>query len=223
MKNPPQEGLDKSVLQDLRRKIVAWDYPPDFQLIEESLCSIYGVSRSPIRQALSYLVAEGLVVHLPRKGFRVKQLHLKEIEELYEFRCALETHIVKGLAARGLPQDVYEQLYLTWSSIERKQSLTCSELAQLDEDFHTSLAIAYGNQLLISEINAINERIFVFRELDFKSEGRIEETQIEHLKILERLVARDSLGVENILQRNLFSGLGNVEKGVMHLISKSYL
>ncbi len=120
MKNTVSGGLDKSVVQDLRRKIVAWDYPPDFQLIEETLCEMYGVSRSPIRQALSHLVAEGLVVHLPRRGFRVKQLHIKEIEELYEFRFALEMHIVRGLSQRGLPQDVYESLYHTWSDIEDK-------------------------------------------------------------------------------------------------------
>lgn len=223
MKNTGADGLDKSVVQDLRRKIVAWDYPPDFQLVEESLCEIYGVSRSPIRQALSHLVAEGLVVHLPRRGFRVKQLHIKEIEELYEFRFALEMHIVRGLSQRGLPQDVYESLYHTWSNIENKQTLTHSQLAQLDEDFHTALTAAYGNQLLLAEMRAINERIFVFREIDFKSSGRLEETQTEHLEILERLVARDRQGVEKILQRNLFSGLGNVETAIIQLIAKSYL
>ncbi len=223
MKNTVSGGLDKSVVQDLRRKIVAWDYPPDFQLIEETLCEMYGVSRSPIRQALSHLVAEGLVVHLPRRGFRVKQLHIKEIEELYEFRFALEMHIVRGLSQRGLPQDVYESLYHTWSDIEDKQDLTHGQLAELDEAFHTSLTAAYGNQLLLAEMKAINERIFVFREIDFKSQGRLEETQTEHLEILERLAARDQQGVERILQRNLFSGLGNVETAIIQLIAKSYL
>lgn len=216
-------GLDKSVLQDLRRRIVAWDYPPDFQLIEEVLCETYQVSRSPIRQALSHLVAEGLVVHIPRRGFRVKQLHIKDIEELYEFRFAIELLIAKGLAQRGLPQDIYQHLYQTWFEIEDKRSISWSELASLDEEFHTKLAEAYGNQLLLLQIHSINERIFVFREIDFQSEGRLEATQKEHLEILERLAARDQEGVEKILQRNLYAGLGNVETMMMKLISKSYL
>ncbi len=218
-----KQGLDKSVLQDLRRRIVAWEYPPDFQLIEESLCEVYQVSRSPIRQALSHLVAEGLVIHLPRRGFRVKQLQIKDVEELYEFRFALEAQILKNLAQRGLPQEVYQQLYTTWSDIENKRQLSWVELAALDEIFHTTLAEVYGNALLLSQIKSINERIFVFREIDFQSQGRLEATQKEHLEILERLVARDSEGVEKILKRNLFSGLGNVETMMMKLISKSYL
>ncbi len=96
-------------------------------------------------------------------------------------------------------------------------------MAELDEAFHTSLTAAYGNQLLLAEMKAINERIFVFREIDFKSQGRLEETQTEHLEILERLAARDQQGVERILQRNLFSGLGNVETAIIQLIAKSYL
>ena len=221
-KKVKEEGLDKSVLQDLRRRIVAWEYPPDFQLVEESLCEVYHVSRSPIRQALSHLVAEGLVTHLPRKGFRVKQLRIKDIEELYEFRFAIELHIAKGLAGRGIPEEVYQLLYQTWADIENKQTLSWAELACLDEEFHTKLAEAYGNELLLSQIHSINERIFVFRELDFQMEARLEATQKEHLEILERLVARDQEGVEKILQRNLYSGLGNVETMMMKLISKSY-
>ncbi len=218
-----KQGLDKSVLQDLRRRIVAWDYPPDFQLVEETLSEEYRVSRSPIRQALSHLVAEGLVIHLPRRGFRVKQLQIKDVEELYEFRFALEAQIVKGLAQRGLPQIIYQSLYNTWCDIENKRTLSWGQLAALDEDFHTQLAEAYGNQLLLSQIKSINERIFVFREIDFQSAGRLVATQKEHLEILERLAARDQEGVEKILQKNLFSGLGNVETMMMRLISKSYL
>ena len=61
----------RDLVRTLRQRIVAWQYPPQFQLIEEALAQEFGVSRSPIRQALMHLSAEGLLQRLPRRGFRV--------------------------------------------------------------------------------------------------------------------------------------------------------
>lgn len=217
------ESLVKPVLQDIRRKIVAWEFPPNFQLVEERLCEIYNVSRSPIRQALTHLEAEGLVEKRPRIGFFVKQVLLHDVEELYELRFALELQIVKGLVNKEFPEETHQKLFNIWSKVSVDQNLSAEQLAFMDEEFHTELAKAHGNQMILNQIRLINERIFVFREVDFRQEGRLLDTQKEHLEILRRIIAKDLEYLEKLLQKNLFSGLGNVKTAVIQLIAKSYI
>ena len=216
------ESLVKPVLQDLRRKIVTWEFPPNLQLVEERLCEIYKVSRSPIRQALTHLAAEGLVEKRPRIGFFVKQVLLHDVEELYELRFALELQVVKGLIHKELPETTHQKLFNVWSTVSKDQNLTTTQLALMDEEFHTELAKAHGNKMILNQIQLINERIFVFREVDFRQEGRLLDTQKEHLEILRRIIAKDLDYMEKLLQKNLFSGLGNVKTAVIQLIAKSY-
>ncbi|HBO38232.1 MAG TPA: hypothetical protein DD638_06175 [Pasteurellaceae bacterium] len=224
MKNKLQsESLVKPVLQDIRRKILTWEFPPHFQLIEERLCQTYNVSRSPIRQALTHLEAEGLVEKRPRIGFFVKQVLLHDIEELYELRFALEWQVVKGLVNKELPEKTHQKLFNCWSKTDIEQNLSAEQLALLDEEFHTELAKAHGNKMILNQIRLINERIFVFREIDFRQEGRLADTQKEHLEILRRIIAKDLEYLEKILQKNIFSGLGNVKTAVIQLIAKSYI
>lgn len=213
----------RELVQLLRRRIVAWHYSPQFQLVEEALAQEFDVSRSPIRQALTYLAAEGLVERLPRKGFRVKQMQLRDVEELYEFRLALELQIVQGLAHKGLPQEELFKLRATWQDPDALSQKTIAELAALDETFHISLAVAYGNQLLFKHLAAINERLFAFRELDFQYQPRLTETCEEHSNILHAIVSRNATRASELLKLNIHSGLGNVENAIVQLVARSYL
>lgn len=213
----------KQVVMDIKRKIVSWEYPTNHQLVEEKLSEQYQVSRSIIRQALTFLEAEDFVQKAPRRGVFVRQLQLQDVENLYEYRYALELQVVKGLSCKSLSEDLYKELFITWSNISAEDNLSPSKLAKLDEDFHTKLAKEYGNKLIYKQLNNINERLFIFREIDFQQEGRLEETKKEHLEIIKLIFAKDVAQVEAKLHENVFSGLGNVEVSIMRLLAKSYL
>lgn len=213
----------KQLVKTLRQRIVAWQYPPHFPLIEETLAQEFNVSRSPIRQALTYLAAEGLVERLPRRGFHVKQLQLRDVEELYEFRLALELQIVQRLAHKGLPQDDLFQLQAMWQDPTALAKKPISELASLDEAFHTKLAIAHGNQLILKHLLIINERLHAFREIDFQHQSRLVDTCEEHGAILHAIVSQNATRASEVLRHNIHSGLGHVENAIIQLVARSYL
>lgn len=219
--NPSDRVRD--LIRTLRRRIVAWHYPPQYQLIEETLAQEFDVSRSPIRQALTYLAAEGLVERLPRRGFRVRQMQLRDVEELYEFRLALEVQIVQGLSNKGLAQEELFHLQAMWQNPEALEQKSISELASLDEAFHFGLAAAYDNQLILKHLTAINERLFAFREIDFEQNARVQDTSEEHSRILHAIVSKNPSQARDYLQHNIHSGLGNVENAIVQLVARSYL
>ena len=212
----------RELIKALRKRIVAWQYPPQFQLVEEVLAQEFGVSRSPIRQALTYLAAEGLLERLPRRGFRVRQLQLRDVEDLYEFRLALEAQVVRALAHTSLDEEVLFRLQDVWQNPKALAERSVSELAALDEEFHITLANAHGNVLIIKHLNAINERLFAFREIDFEQSTRIESTCAEHSHVLRAIVSHDAENAVELIRRNIYSALGNVENAVIQLVARSY-
>jgi DNA-binding GntR family transcriptional regulator len=91
--------LDKTtisiqVAQELRRRILAGEYPQGVKLQQEQIAAELGVSRSPVREALGQLEAEGLVVLTPQKGAQVSPISRDEIAELFELRLLVEPHLL---------------------------------------------------------------------------------------------------------------------------------
>lgn len=212
----------RQIVPTLRRRLLDWSYPPRHQLTEESLCAEFGVSRSPIRQALTELAAEGLLERDPHQSYRVRQLLLTDVEDLYEFRYAIEVQAVRGLARNGLSKDVEARLRDHWANPEKLENFPRKSLASLDEAFHAELVEAHGNQLMTDQIRRINERLHAFRAFDFSHSARAQSTGEEHTAILDRIAARDEAGAVEALRQNISSGLDNVETTIMHLLARSH-
>src|SRR5829696_383208 len=97
MPHQPSPNLSTEIFTVLKDRIIRWHYASGHRFTEEGLCEEFGVSRSPVREALRMLVENNLVEKMPYKGYRVKQLDMKEIHELYEVRMALETFVIERL------------------------------------------------------------------------------------------------------------------------------
>ena len=83
-------ALSTQVFIALKERLIHWEYSPAHRFTEEELCAEFGVSRSPVREALHMLVENGLVHKEPHRGYTVRQPDLKEIHDLYDVRQALE-------------------------------------------------------------------------------------------------------------------------------------
>src|ERR1700751_3234046 len=86
-----------NLIATLKERIITWQYPPEYRLTEESLCREVDVSRSPVREALRVLATTGFVRRTDTRGYAVRQVNVKEVEELYEVRLALESYVVEML------------------------------------------------------------------------------------------------------------------------------
>jgi DNA-binding GntR family transcriptional regulator len=210
------------IIQTLKRRIIGWEYPPDHRFTEEALCQEFGVSRSPIREALRVLATNGFVKQMSNRGYAVRQVNLREVEELYDLRLALELHVVTYLAEHDPSNRVVDALRETWSAILREPARKGEELAEFDTRFHEALAEAAGNAMLLNHLRGINERIFVFRMVDFEKRDRLESTCNQHLKILERIADGDSVGARQAMQGNIEEGGNNVRSAVKEALAKAY-
>jgi DNA-binding GntR family transcriptional regulator len=215
--------LAGKLVGQLRERIIRWEYPPGHRFTEEDLCREFGVSRSPVREALKVLVANGFVEQLPRRGYAVRQLDIREIEELYEVRLALEQLVVERLSARQDPEAGLDGLRRTWSELLAEQTPSSDALAKLDEAFHEGLAKLLGNATLVRHLQAIIERLLIFRTIDFESPQRVEETCRQHLAVLDRIAAGDPSGARAAIRRNIDDGCVIVESALANALARSYL
>jgi DNA-binding GntR family transcriptional regulator len=216
-------NLSASIVATLKERIIHWQYPPEHRLTEAELCQKFGVSRSPVREALRTLATDGFVKKMPNRGYAVKQHNLREIEELYELRLALELFVVECLAKRGTPKnDDIDALKRTWTGLLNGSSKKDEELARLDTLFHETLAHAAGNKSLLRQLRAINERLLLFRMLDFGKAHRVESTCHQHLEILKRIAAKDISGARKAMQRNIEDGRNNVHAAIKDALARAY-
>jgi DNA-binding GntR family transcriptional regulator len=215
--------LSTDIVATLKECIIRWEYLPRHRFTEEELCQKFGVSRSPIREALRMLAANGFIEQMPHRGYQVKQLDIREIYELYEVRLALELYVVECLAEQGLAKEVVDELKETWNRVLNEPAKSSEELAKMDEIFHETLARATGNKTFLQQLHTINERLFILRMIDFTSAERVSTTSRQHIEILNRVAARDIPGARVALRRNIEEGRNIVEKSVKDALARAYL
>jgi DNA-binding GntR family transcriptional regulator len=216
-------NLSATIVATLKERILHWRYPPEHRLTEAELCKKFGVSRSPVREALRILATDGFVSKMPNRGYAVKQYNLREIEELYEVRLALELFVVERLATRGTAKnDEIDELKRTWTALLSDASKKDEELARLDTQFHETLAQTVGNKSLLRQLRAINERLMLFRVIDFGKAHRAESTCHQHLEILKCIVAKDIAGARKAMQRNIEEGRDNVRTAIKDALARAY-
>jgi DNA-binding GntR family transcriptional regulator len=151
----------------------------------------HGVSRTPVREALTRLQADGLIER--RDGaFFVVVPNLDELRDMYELRVTLElrgiTRAIESTAVRH-DRDVLTQELGRWYELRVSPPRPDANFVVLDERFHAELSRASGNPALTEALVSVNQKIRRVRMYDFLSEDRIEATIAEHIDIAELTVA----------------------------------
>ena len=117
MTKPEVNGNDKTaaggVVDYIRSKILLGEYGPDGRLVEEQIAGELGVSRTPVRQALTAIEAEGLVEIFPNRGAIVASFSPDEVWKVYDLRAAVEGLAVRR-AAESIDEAELDELRLVW-------------------------------------------------------------------------------------------------------------
>jgi DNA-binding GntR family transcriptional regulator len=211
-----------SIISTLKNRIIWWKYPLEYRLTEEELCKEFGVSRSPVREALRELATHGFLEQLPRHGYVIKQLTPQQLLEAYDVRMALELFVVEQLAQRGETIKEIEDLKQTWTALLNGPPPQTEELAELDTKFHETLAQALGNSTLLDQLRVINERLLVFRMSDFSRPERTLITCRHHLNILARIEDKDMAGACKAMRENIEDGRNSVSLAIKEVLAKTY-
>lgn len=179
---------------ELKRRLLAGEYPIGARLGEERLAAQLSVSRTPVREALFRLHAEGLVRRASDGGFEPVVPDVAAIRHLYAVREGLELLGLQSPARNGATHDLdrLRELQDDWLTLAGDPEPQASpDFVLLDESFHLALAEAAGNPVLADHLRQVNERIRIVRMQDFLSADRVVRTIEEHLGIVAAVLDGD--------------------------------
>lgn len=197
-----------AVYIDIRRRILAGKFPAGHTFNASHLSGTMAASRTPIREALLRLLAEGLLVETPR-GLAVKQLTEEDIMEVYEVRIPLEA-LAARLAATNttalhLAQIEAAQEKFSWAA--RQPDPDVEWLAAANIEFHRAICQAARNTLLLEFISKIYETVGRFRTTTLGRPGRLQTALAEHEQLVAAIAARDAARAEDIARHHMQGAL----------------
>lgn len=200
----------------LKQSLLLGHHALGARLGEERLARELGSSRTPVREALFRLHAEGLVDRHPDGGYCPTAPNLAAIRELYEVRIALERSAILRPRFTNRPhdRDALVELRDDWLAMAADPPVPDPEFVILDEDFHVRLAEASGNRELADILRRVNERIRVVRMRDFLTAERISKTVAEHLGVVIAVLDGDLDGAVDTFEQHLYTSLDVVEQHV---------
>jgi DNA-binding GntR family transcriptional regulator len=174
----------------LRNEILEARFAPGRRMREIELSEWLGVSRTPLRQALSRLEVEGLLVMTVRTGLMVASLDEEAMAELYNMREMLEGAAASLAARHASPREVatLRQMVAAEEALPRDPETR----AQHNLAFHRAIYAAAHNRFLVKSLDALHDAIALLGPTTFAAPGRPDEAQREHARIMNAIAAQDA-------------------------------
>ena len=199
--------LDPSVnLRDiLEEEILTGKLKPGERLDEISLAERFGVSRTPVREALFQLAASDLVDRMPRRGNFVAEIGPVRLMEMFDVMAELEGMAARLAARRASTQELtaIRQAHETCLSLQERGELRADEYYFENELFHQAIRNAAKNKYLGVQLEQMSKRLRVYRRLQLRNRGRIRESIEEQDKILRAIDSSDEAQAFKLMRDHL--------------------
>ncbi len=213
MEHSARQNLGVSVYVRLKRDIIRGVYPAGEKLLMSRLKERYDLGTGPLREALSQLVAEHLVVAISQRGYRVAPMSVAELEDIYDARAHLEGLIVELAIARG--DDAWEADILAKAHTLAKVMDVSGPEEMLDvwdrrhQAFHGAITAGCGSRHLLQAREGLLDQVERYRHLwlcetVFSSEA-LEHKRQEHAALVEALLARDAPRASRMIREHLMT------------------
>ena len=209
MMNPgriAQTALYQEVAERLRQRIFSHELPPGTWIDEQALAVDYGISRTPLREALKVLASEGLVTLKPRRGCYVTEISERDLDEIFpvmamlEGRCAFE-------AAKKAKTDDIARLEAIHNLLEKHAASGDRErFFEANQEFHRAVQELADNRWLQQVIQDLRKVLKLTRLHSLSAEGRLQESLEEHRLIMAGFKAKDAKRAEQAMHDHLLSG-----------------
>jgi DNA-binding GntR family transcriptional regulator len=211
------------VYDQLKADVGEFRLVPGDRFTENEISERLGVSRTPVRQALTRLQQEGLVEVLFRSGWRVLPFDFDQFDQLYDLRMVLESAAAHTLCEDNTPHRpinyaLLEQLSAIWLVPVAQRSTDTQQVSQWDEAFHSTLVAAAGNVEMARVHRDVTDRIRIIRRLDFTQQARIEATYDEHGEILKAILRKRGDQATMLLRAHIGSSQTEVRKITLHQV-----
>lgn len=190
--------MSGQITSRIREKILAGVYPPGSALLQDVIAAEFGVSKIPVREALVQLRAEGLVDVFAHRGFQVRPLSSREVDEVFRLRAQIEpTAVAEG--SRRAEKDDHDATRLAFDNLN--DALTAGELhesGELNRAFHIALIVPRLQPIaadILSRLHTLSQR---YVRMHLLPPGRVTRATGEHTKLYEAWIGGDSAEVTRL-------------------------
>lgn len=199
-------ALYQEVAERLRQRIFAHELTPGTWIDEQKLAEEYGISRTPLREALKVLVSEGLVELRPRRGCYVTEISRQDMDDIFPLMALLESRCAADAIRRAKPVNIREL-----KVIHDKLELAAKEgridaFFEANQEFHRRIQELANNRWLLSVIQDLRKVLKLSRMHSLSLEGRLQQSLEEHRIIMAAFEASDAGKAERAMHDHLMAG-----------------
>jgi DNA-binding GntR family transcriptional regulator len=197
-------ALYEQVAEQLRGRIVAHTLAPGSWIDEQALAAEYGISRTPLREALKVLAGEGLVTMKLRRGAYVTEVSTRDLDEVFHLLALLESDAAGVVARTATPAQLAELLTLheqLESSVADRERFFAA-----NERFHMRLLEIADNRWRVQLVADLRKVMKLNRHHSLLKHGRLEASLKEHRQIMAALKARNAERTKLLMQQHLAAG-----------------
>jgi DNA-binding GntR family transcriptional regulator len=199
----PRAALHEQVAQRLRQMLVEGRIAPGAKLNERELSELLNVSRTPLREAIKMLAAEGLVELLPHRGAIAVSLGEADILNTFEVMAGLEGMTGELAAQRITPAELAEIQAMQFEMMATYTRRDLSAYYQLNARIHAAISAAAKNPVLSQVYQQVNARLQALRFRSNQDGEKWKRAVKEHEKMIEALAAHDGAAMREVLQAHL--------------------
>ena len=199
----PRPVLHEQVAARLRQMLVEGDIAPGAKLNERALCEALRISRTPLREAIKMLAAEGLVELLPNRGSVAVQLDEEDVRHTFEVMAGLEALSGQLAAERIGAAEVAEIEAMHFEMLAAYTRRDLSTYYRLNAAIHRAINVAAGNPVLTSTYNPVNARLQALRFRSNQDGEKWQRAVAEHEAMVAALKARDGAALARVLTQHL--------------------
>ena len=199
-----ERALYEQVAEQLRSRILAHSLAPGSWIDEQALTAEYGISRTPLREALKVLAAEGLVTMKLRRGAYVTEVSARDLAEVFHLLALLESDAARIAARQATPAEMAELLAIhdeLENALDDRQRFFAA-----NERFHMRLLEIADNRWRIQMVADLRKVMKLNRAQSLLKQGRLEASLKEHRQIMAALKARNAERVQALMQHHLEAG-----------------
>jgi DNA-binding GntR family transcriptional regulator len=196
-----RQNVRDQIAQALRASLVAGEMRPGVVYSAPTLAERFGVSPTPVREAMLDLVKEGLVTAVRNKGFRVTELSDRDLDEITEVRALIEVPTVGRVAAS--PEGAEELRPLAEAVVAAAERRDILGYIEADQVFHLELLALGGNTHLVEVVRELRHRSRLYGVPSLAERGELLPSAREHIQLLDFVIGNDVEAAETLMRHHL--------------------
>lgn len=196
-------NLRETVAQELRAAIISGEMEPGGVYSAPSLGARFGVSATPVREAMLDLAREGLVVALPNKGFRVQEVSDQDLDDIAEVRLLIEPTTVRSVVGRIPAADLPRLRRMAQRIVDAAAVGDLIGYTEADRRFHLAVLEYSGNRRLVEIVAELRSQSRLLGLSRMLESGRLVSAADEHIELVDLIAAGDAAGAEALMHAHI--------------------